>query len=346
MQVIRVTKQEAGQRLDKFLAKYLNLAPKSFFYKMLRKKNITLNGKKAAGMEKIAQGDEIKFFLSDETIDKFRSHQIGNGLLKQSSLNKTLQNEDLVGKNIDLDIIFEDDEILVINKPMGMLSQKANKDDISLVEYISEHVMSQQEQRENTFRPGICNRLDRNTTGLVVAGKTVNSLQYLNQLFRERTLQKYYICLVKGKVNKRADIDGYLKKDEKHNRVTITDNAQSGAVRIITAYEPVKISKWQGQEYTLLKVHLVTGKSHQIRAHLKSIGHPIVGDTKYGEKSLYHLFKKEFGVRYQLLHAWKLCLNNPEYLPEKYHGMTFTAPLPEKFCEVLEGLGIELDNSF
>lgn len=335
MRIIRITDQEAGQRLDKFLNKYMSEAPKSFFYKMMRKKNITLNGKKAEGKEKLVCGDELKLFLADETIDKFR----GKMGFQKPSVNNA---QEVAIAKVELDVVYEDDEILVINKPLGMLSQKAQKDDISLVEYITDYLMTPLEQEQTSFRPGICNRLDRNTTGLVMAGKTVRSLQYLNQLFRERTLRKYYLCLVKGKLTKCADIDGYLLKDEKHNRVSITKEAQPKAARIITAYEPLDTVTWQGQAYTLLKVHLVTGKSHQIRAHLKSIGHPIVGDTKYGEKSLYHLFKKEFGVRYQLLHAWKLCLDNAACLPEKYHGMVLMAPLPKNFQSVLDEIGIVL----
>lgn len=231
--------------------------------------------------------------------------------------------------------------MLIVNKPAGMLSQKADRSDISLSEYIADYIMGQQ-QGESTFRPGICNRLDRNTTGLVAAGKNIESLQYLNRLFRERNLEKYYLCLVKGKILKRAEIDGYLRKDGSHNRVSIAAEEPEGAVRIVTAYEPLNNIVWKGQDYTLLKVHLVTGKSHQIRAHLQSIGHPIAGDTKYGEKSLYHLFKKEFGVRYQLLHAWKLCLGAPEYLPRKYHGAVWQAPLPDKFEKVLAGMGVDM----
>ena len=356
MQVIRVTKQEEGQRLDRYLGKYLSQAPMSFFYKMLRKKNITLNGKKAAGKEKLQEGDEITFFLSDDTIQKFRGvENIGQRAdnrtassgqptvkkQKDTSPERKKQKDTVTsGQQITLDVVYEDEEILVINKPVGMLSQKAGKEDISLVEYVTDYLMTREEQNNTTFRPGICNRLDRNTTGLIVAGKTIKSLQYMNRLFRERALQKYYLCLVKGRVAESAYIDGYLKKDEKHNRVTVTRQEQPGAVRIVTAYEPLSVAGWKGEEYTLLKVHLITGKSHQIRAHLKSIGHPIVGDTKYGEKSLYHLFKKEFGVRYQLLHAWKLCLDAADYLPEKYHGKVFTAPLPECFYRVIQELGL------
>lgn len=348
MRIVQVTAQEAGQRLDKFLAKYMKQAPKSFLYKMMRKKNIVLNGKKAEGMEKLLAGDEIKLFLSDETIDKFReatgqevhgSVHVSRGALAGRA------DRELQGVRV----IYEDSNVLVVNKPMGMLSQKADKEDVSLTEHITNYIMTAEEQQESVFRPGICNRLDRNTTGLVVAGKTVESLQYLNRLFRERDLEKYYLCIVKGKITEKAVIDGYLKKDEKHNRVAVItvcdseagmDGSMKGAARIITEYEPLQNVFWKDREYTLLKVHLVTGKSHQIRAHLKSIGHPLAGDTKYGEKSMYHLFKKEFGIKYQLLHAWKLCLGNPEYLPKEYHNRTWTAPLPEHFKRVLAGMGM------
>ena len=339
MRILQVTAQEAGQRLDKYLGKYMKQAPKSFLYKMMRKKNIVLNGRKAEGMEKLMQGDEIKLFLSDETIDKFRELSGQNGQKNKEPKKGT--SKENVGESLqNFEIIYEDDNVLVVSKPMGMLSQKADREDISLTEYITEYLMTAKEQQETVFRPGICNRLDRNTTGLVVAGKTVESLQYLNRLFRERDLQKYYLCIVKGKIMKKADIDGYLKKDEKHNRVVVTKEYTEGAARIITAYEPLQNVFWKGGEYTLLKVHLVTGKSHQIRAHLKSIGHPLAGDTKYGEKSMYHQFKKEFGVKYQLLHAWKLCLGAPEYLPEEYHNRIWTAPLPEHFKRVLDGMGM------
>lgn len=331
MRTVQVTRQEAGQRLDKYLGKYLSLAPKSFFYKMLRKKNIVLNGKKAEGRERLAAGDEITLFLSDETIAGFRVEHTGKASAQRGS----------ASGGAGLSVVFEDEDVLIVNKPAGMLSQKADRSDISLSEYIADYIMGQQ-QAESTFRPGICNRLDRNTTGLVAAGKNIESLQYLNRLFRERDLEKYYLCLVKGKILKRAEIDGYLRKDGSHNRVSIAAEEPEGAVRIVTAYEPLNNIAWKGQDYTLLKVHLVTGKSHQIRAHLQSIGHPIVGDTKYGEKGLYHLFKKEFGVRYQLLHAWKLCLGAPKYLPRKYHGAVWQAPLPDKFEEVLAGMGVDM----
>lgn len=330
MRVLQVSQQEAGQRLDKMLAKYLQLAPKGFLYKMLRKKNIKLNGKKAEGKEKLCVGDEITLFLSDDTIDGFRQQD------KPREISRT--------DPVVLDCIYEDEDILVINKPVGMLSQKANRDDISLVEYISEYLQNQREGGySQSFRPGICNRLDRNTSGLIVAGKTVQGLQWMNQLFRERSLKKYYLCIVWGTVPKGSRIQGYLVKDGSHNTVTISHDPVPGGERIETEYAPLQTGRLEGESYTLLRVHLITGKSHQIRAHLQSIGHPIVGDGKYGRKDMYHLFKKKFGVRYQQLHAWKLELEAMDGLPEKYQGLSMKAPVPELFLQVMEGLGMRAE---
>ena len=326
MRKLEISAKEAGQRLDRMLAKYMELAPKSFIYKMLRKKNIKLNGKKAEGNEKLQAGDEITLFLADDTIDGFRQQK-----------KETVE----IQKKIKLDIVFEDEDVLIINKPVDMLSQKADKNDVSLIEYLTDYLCKKDGPSElQTFRPGICNRLDRNTSGLIVAGKSVQGLQWMNQLFRERELKKYYLCIVKGKIEKGSRIDGYLWKDGSHNTVTISREEKPGADRIETEYEPLQSGVLDGKEYTLLKVHLITGKSHQIRAHLQSIGHPIVGDGKYGHKDVYKIFKKEFGLRHQLLHAWKLELDAPEYLPEKYHNQVFKAPLPKEFVRILKGIGM------
>jgi 23S rRNA pseudouridine955/2504/2580 synthase len=227
-----------------------------------------------------------------------------------------------------LDVIFEDEDILVINKPAGMLSQKADRDDISLVEYISAYV----DTTSAAFRPGICNRLDRNTSGLVVAGKSVRGLQWMNRLFRERDLDKQYLCLVCGTVKQGEHLKGYLKKDRKNNQVQIVSREEPGAERIETSYEPRQVIVWKGQALTLLQVHLITGKSHQIRAHLASIGHPIVGDAKYGRGTFRAVLPE---VRHQLLHAWRLEIGTPEYLPEKYRGMIWEAEIPKEIKKII-----------
>lgn len=314
MRCVTISQKETGQRLDKFLGKYLNLAGKGFLYKMMRKKNITLNGKKCDGSEKLAQGDVVKFFLSEETLEKFSQIQV----------------QQVPKKN--LDIIYEDEHILLINKPAGMLSQKAKDTDTSLVEYVIDYLLNTgQLAREDlrTFRPSVCNRLDRNTSGLVAAGKSLAGLQLLSQIFKDRSLHKYYLCVVRGVVERGQRLEGVLVKNERTNQVTIypaEESKEKGAF-ICTEYEPLGIQNG----YTLLKVTLITGKTHQIRAHLSSIGHPIVGDYKYGDPEVNRKAKIQYGVHFQMLHSFQMAF--PQLAPpfEDLSGKVFSAPAPEEF---------------
>lgn len=333
MQEITIGKNEAGQRLDKFLAKYMNLAPKSFFYKMMRKKNITLNGKKCEGAEKLSEGDVVKLFLADETIAGFTE-------VKVQKIQKV--------KKQKLDIIYEDDEILLVNKPTGMLSQKAKESDVSLVEYLIDYLMDTgavTEESLRSFRPAPCNRLDRNTSGIVACGKSLAGLQMLSEVFRDRSIHKYYKCIVKGEMKDSRTIDGWLLKDEVTNKVQIFKTEVKDSLPIRTKYEPVATNG----RYTLLKVTLLTGRSHQIRAHLASIGHPIVGDTKYGgAKGVKKAWgvqnlqtaEEKYQIRSQLLHSYRL--EFPE-LKEPFSylsGKSYEAPLPKEFSRVIQGEGL------
>lgn len=315
MKAIIVNSNEAGQRLDKLLAKYLNLAGKGFLYKMMRKKNITLNGKKCDGSEKLTVGDEIKLFLSDETIEKFSE-------VKIQKVHKR-----------NMDIIYEDAHIILINKPSGMLSQKAKEQDESLVEYLIDYLLDSGQLQEadlRSFHPSVCNRLDRNTSGLIAAGKSLAGLQMLSEVFKDRSLHKYYLCVVKGMVEQKCQIEGYLMKDEKNNQVTICDHEVEGSVFIRTEYEPLS----HKENFTLLKVTLITGRTHQIRAHLASIGHPIVGDHKYGDNMVNADAKERYHIKSQMLHSYEMVfpeLNEPfAYLSHK----TFQAPLPKEFGRI------------
>ncbi len=318
MKLITVNENEAGQRLDKLLSKYLNLAPKSFIYKMLRKKNITLNGKKAEGTEHLLVNDEIKLFLADETIDKFSQVQVTK-------------------VETDLDIVYEDANILLINKPAGLLSQKAQKDDISLVEHLTSYLLDTNQLTEEdlkSFRPGICNRLDRNTSGLIIAGKSLIGLQTMGELIKNRNLDKYYRCIVKGCITEKQKIEGYLYKNQSHNKVIVTKEPVEGSDFIKTEYEPLSCNG----EYTLLRVKLITGRSHQIRAHLQSIGHPIIGDGKYGDVLANKYFKKNYKLKHQLLHAMELHFHPISGELEAISGKVFTAPLPGYFEEIIHGI--------
>lgn len=313
MRTVKVTKNEAGQRLDKLLVKYLNLAGKSFIYKMLRKKNITLNGGKCDGSEKLTEGDEIKLFLSDETIDKFSE-------IKWQEV-----------KKVNLSVIYEDDHIILINKPSGMLSQKAEEKDESLVEYLIDYLISGGKltmEELKSFRPSICNRLDRNTSGIVIGGKSLLGLQIMSEIIKKRSLGKYYLCVVKGKIESPKKINGYLFKDEKNNRVTVLKEEKKDALPIETEYRPIRSS----DRFTLLEVKLITGRSHQIRAHLASIGHPIVGDYKYGDEEINKEMQREHHIKSQMLHSCRLVM--PEELPEPLGylaGREFLAEPPKEF---------------
>ena len=319
MKLLTVTEREAGQRLDKMLAKYLNLAGKGFIYKMIRKKNITLNGRRCDGSEKLEEGDQIRLFLSDETIGRFSSVPV-------QPVKKT-----------SLDVIYEDENILLINKPCGMLSQKAAESDVSLVEYITAYLLetgAMTEEDLKTFRPSVCNRLDRNTSGIVIAGKTLGGLQAMGAVLKDRSLHKYYQCIVKGRVETPCRIRGYLRKNPAANQVSVFKDPVPDSQAIETEYIPLSV----GSAYTRLQVTLITGRSHQIRAHLASIGRPILGDPKYGDPALNREIRQKYGMSTQLLHSWKLVM--PDAVPEPCAGLagrSFTAPLPKDFERVMAG---------
>lgn len=326
MREIIIRTNEAGQRLDKYLSKYMSLAPKSFFYKMLRKKNITLNGKKASGQEKLCEGDTVKLFLSDETIDKFTEQ-------KRPS-------QKSIAAPVKLDILYEDKNTIFINKPAGMLSQKAAKDDISLVEYVIGYLFESRqitEEELHTFHPAVCNRLDRNTSGIVAAGKTLAALQELSAMFRERRLKKYYLCLVAGIVAKGGHISGFLTKDQQTNRVSFSEKETTGAARIETEYHPL----CAGEGVTLLEVHLITGKTHQIRAHMASMGHPIIGDYKYGSRKINDRYREVYGLTSQLLHSVRLCIPECSGALADLSGKVITAPVPKLFRKICEDKKIQ-----
>lgn len=319
MKQFTVGKNEAGQRFDKLLMKRLNKAPKSFIYKMLRKKNITLNGKKADGSERTELNDVVTFYLSEETIRNF------------SEFNDTTIVEKV------FEIIYEDSNILVVNKPAGLLSQKAAPEDVSLNEHILSYLLSSGQitgEELKTFRPAVCNRLDRNTSGMVVAGKTLTGLQTMSGLFRDRTLQKYYLCIVKGRVKEAGGISGYISKNERTNQVTVTRDFKEGREPIRTEYRPVRYN----EQFTLLRVKLITGKTHQIRAHLSSIGHPIIGDPKYGDKNINTEFRNRYRLEHQLLHSWQIIFPVMEGEFEVLSEKELTAELPGYFKEIQDDL--------
>lgn len=323
MKEIIVKENEAGQRLDKLLHKYLSKAPKSFLYKMLRKKNITLNGKKALGNELTVKDDIVRIFLADDTYARFSEEK------PEVSVSCSLDRKQ---------IVYEDHHIMVINKPSGVLSQKAKPEDISVNEMMIAYLLEKGEltrEELKTFRPSVCNRLDRNTSGLLIAGKTLNGLQAMSKILQDRSLHKYYQCLVSGRITEKQRIEGYLLKDEQKNTVKVIKNEVSGAKLIVTEYTPL----WCSEETTLLEVWLITGRSHQIRAHLASTGHPIIGDFKYGKEKVNRYYRKQYGLQSQLLHSARMVM--PKITGELSYlsGRTFKAPLPEEFEKIRKECG-------
>ncbi len=319
MQELTITDLEAGQRLNKYMMKYLNQAPSSFIYKMLRKKNITRNGKKASGDEILECGDVIKVFLADETIEKFRVVQAS----KKTS-------------GITLQILYQDPDILAVHKPVGVLSQKAQKDDYSINEAILDYCLSMRiltVKQLETFHPSISNRLDRNTSGIILAGISLKGSQTLARILKGHTCEKYYYTIVAGEMKQRIHEKAYIVKDTKKNQSKIQKLESPGASMIETAFTPLCVKNG----FTLLQVQLFTGKSHQIRAHLQSLGYPMAGDTKYGNPAVNRKLRERYHLNHQLLHAGRLVLPD---IPE------ITDPLPAEFQKVADGLGLKLPANY
>ena len=287
MKEFTITKAEEGRRLDKYIMNILKDSPRSFTYKMLRKKNIVLNGKKASGQEILSDGDTVRFYLADDTFDKFSS-----GASKKADSSYLMP-----------DIVYEDKDLLIVNKPSGMLTQKSNADDISLNEICLSYVNINCSNTDRSFTPSVCNRLDRNTSGLVTFAKTYRCARCLSEAFRKRTIHKYYKCVIAGKLENSIHLTGTLIKDETSNTVKITDSGRTGS-KIETVVKPVTTNG----ELTMAEVELITGKTHQIRAHLAYAGHPIIGDVKYGDRTMNDKYRRSHGIDSQMLVCYRLVI--------------------------------------
>lgn len=358
MQSMTIGANQAGQRLDKFLHKYLPFAGNGFLYKMLRKKNITLNGKKAEGREMLAAGDIVCVFFSDETFEKFSGRKLvstEDSSGKEANPEKKISLESRSSREYQaayhrlkgINVLYEDADILILDKPTGILAQKAAEGEVSLNEWMVGYLLAEYPDfiRElSTFRPSVCNRLDRNTSGIVLCGKSLGGLQYLSECIRERSVRKFYRTICVGALREAGAVQGYLVKDERRNLVTISEMppARSGpgaspkkAALIHTAYKPIAVS----DRHTLLEVELITGKSHQIRAHLASMGHPLIGDRKYGLESVNRNLERKYGLNHQLLHACRVSF--PEVQSgagKELSGKSIEAPCPEMFLRLADEL--------
>lgn len=341
MKEITIGKRDADIRLDKFLEKLLPGAGKSFLYKMIRKKNITLNGKKAEGNEHLKEHDVIRIFFSDETYAKFARPQTDSAASRRGRAERqALFNQ--------VSVIYEDSDILIADKPAGLLTQKAKASDLCLNDWLSDYLSEQRSQAPSAlaYTPSAMNRLDRNTSGMVLCAKTYPGARALSAVLRDRSLHKFYLTLVKGEIRKPGTLTGTLIKDAASNRVTVHSAktvVSDRASEIRTEYAP--LCYLDGQDMTLLRIRLITGKTHQIRAHLADAGHPIAGDPKYGDAAFNILLKKQFGTDRQLLHACEAAFPKPEDCAAMRGmaaaGMKFSCALPQDFMRILQAYPID-----
>jgi len=305
---IRIKSSDSEQRSDKYLMRLLPGAGKGLIYKQMRKKNITLNGKKMDGSEKLKPDDVIRLFFSDESYKK---------LCQSPDVNNKANNFDhylAVYNKYKIDILYEDENIIILNKPAGLLSQGAATNDDSLNDWLIGYLLKSNfitKEGLSSFKPSVLNRLDRNTSGLVIGSKSLIAAITISRLLKERSIHKYYLTIVMGSLKGEGRLEGFHIKDSKNNRVAIKDNLDENDDpkdydRVITEYRNLKcFNNDKIGKLSLLEVKLITGKSHQIRAHLSSIGHPILGDIKYSSKKLEPVYKA-LNINSQLLHAYKI----------------------------------------
>lgn len=293
MKNIKISDNEQNQRIDKFLNKFFKGANQGFIYKMLRKKNFVLNNKKSTGGEILKAGDVITIFLSDETYERMR---IGDEKTFTKGIN---------GLDIGLlDIVYEDEQIIIVNKPINMLSQRDNSNTVSVNDILLNYVIGDKNDNSDyrAFTPSICNRLDRNTSGLIIFAKTFVAARYIGDMIKEKRLRKFYLCLVSGKVDDKKKLIGIVNKDKTNNLVSYRNIYECKNIKAESLVSLEYKSLKSNNRFSLLEVELFTGKSHQIRVQLSGNNHPILGDPKYGNVKV----NKELGVKTQLLCAYKL----------------------------------------
>lgn len=285
MKTFTISKNDSGQRLDKFISKAVPALPKSLMYKYIRTKRIKVNSKRAEISTKLNEGDVVDMYINDEFFAPVDEHY------------------DFLSASKKLDIVYEDENILLLDKKVGLLSHPDETEyNDTLITRVKRYLYEKGDYNpkdENSFAPALVNRIDRNTGGIVIAAKNAESLRILNQKLKYRELEKYYLCVIHGTLSKKSGLlTGWLIKDEKKNKVHVFTSERNGAKEIRTKYKVMS----EKDNLSLVEVELLTGRTHQIRAHFSSIGHPLLGDGKYGTNAL----NKPLGYKKQFLYSYRL----------------------------------------
>ncbi|MGI5935915.1 MAG: RluA family pseudouridine synthase [Oscillospiraceae bacterium] len=308
MRELFVTKNDAGQRLDRFVGKAVPLLPESLLQKYIRLKRIKVNGRRAKRDLRLAEGDVVQLYINDEFFEKPSEN---NAYLKIVSPK--------------LSVIYEDEDILLVDKPPGMLCHSAgNLDTDNLVAHIQAYAYQSGQwnpRAENSFAPALCNRIDWNTGGIVIAAKNAEALRIINQKIRDREIDKYYLCIVHGRpMPTSGALRGFIVKDEDKNLVRVKDYFAPGSKLAETEYRTLATVGG----LSLLECRLLTGRTHQIRAQLAAAGHPLLGDIKYGGEKL----NKPYGERNQALYSYKLVFSFKTHggSLERLKNKSFTVP--------------------
>lgn len=316
MKTLIIDKNHANQRIDKYLKKLLCQAPPQMIYKMLRKKDVKVNGVKVKENYIVQENDIVELFLYE---DRFKEWS---------------QPQTIFDLKVEFDVIYEDENILIVNKPAGLLvHEDINEDMNTLSNQVLTYLYQKGEYDPEAslgFTPGPVHRLDRNTSGMVIFGKTMKALQYLNEMMKKRhCIDKTYLTICKGYMET-SDLIGYMKKESDQSLVKVVSCQTPGALMMHTLVEHLDYR----DDFSLIKVKLITGRTHQIRVHLSSLDHPIIGDSKYGDFELNKYIKKQFHLNHQFLHAYSLTFVKPIGCLKYLQGKTLICPLPSDLNKI------------
>ncbi|WP_099203335.1 RluA family pseudouridine synthase [Miniphocaeibacter massiliensis] len=316
MREITINENDKNQRLDRFMVKYLPKAPKSLINKYIRLKRIKVNKKRVESDYILKLNDKIQIYIYDEVLNEYKDNKVYSYL------------------DYNLDIVYEDDNIAIINKPAGVLSHAASKEDYgkNIVDNFVSYLIKTKQyipRNEKSFIPALSNRLDRNTSGLLIGCKNKDSLYQINNAIKNRKIGKYYITICKGKIEDQLIEKKITKKSENKMEIAQLEGKDS-KTKVKTIIN--------GERYSLVEVDLITGRTHQIRIHLNSIKHPIIGDQKYGDKTINRYFKEKYNLNYQLLHAYKLTISGLEGNLEYLNGKEYFSKPTKEYAKIAKSI--------